>query len=66
MEDQFKLLLEHFKLKDKEEEEEQFHDAFNEPLPEQKEPSKKTREKEHAKQEQHARVRALDWELAQN
>ena len=66
LEDKFKLLLEHFKLEDKEEEEEQFHNAFDEPLPEQKEPSKKTREKERAKQEQHARARALDWKLAQN
>ena len=66
LEDKFKLLLEHFKLEDKEEEEEQFHDAFDEPLPKQKEPFKKTREKERAKQEQHARARALDWKLARN
>jgi len=64
LEDQFKLLLEHFKLKDKEEEEDHFHDAFNEPLPEKKGTLKNTREKEHAEQEQHARVRVLDWKLA--
>ena len=66
LEDQFKLLLEHFKLEDKEEEEEQFHNAFDEPQPEKKETPKKTREKEHAEQEQHARARVLDWKLARN
>ena len=64
LEDQFKLLLEHFKLKDKEEEKEHFRD--DKPLPEKKGTLKKTREKECAEQEQHAKVRALDWKLAQN
>jgi len=66
LEDQFKLLLEHFKLKDKDEEEEHFHDAFDEPLPKKRGTLKKTQEKEHAEMEQYARVRALDWKLAWN
>ena len=66
LEDQFKLLLEHFKLKDKEEEEEHFHDAINEPLPEKKGTLNKTQEKECAEQVWHARVRVLDWKPAWN
>ena len=59
LEDQFKLLLEHFKLKDKEEEEEHIHDALEEPLPKIKGTLKKTQERQHAEQKQHARARVL-------